>query len=184
MTSGSFASDYTLRSEPGINSYWSGFSACPRSTAPNSFDPACAKLRLRNQRILAFRARLGYNFYVAVAVGFIALANVSAEFGVVMLIYLDLGIEETTNFRQLLTSGAIREGIVKGALLRLRPKSMTVAVILAGLLPMFFSQGAGVDVMRRIATPLVGGMITAPLLSLVVLPVLYDWLQCRNATQR
>jgi len=127
---------------------------------------------------------LGYNFSVAVAVGFIALAGVSAEFGVVMLIYLDLGIEETTNFRQLLTSGAIREGIVKGALLRLRPKSMTVAVILAGLLPMFFSQGAGVDVMRRIAAPLVGGMITAPLLSLVVLPVLYDWLQCRNATQR
>jgi Cu(I)/Ag(I) efflux system membrane protein CusA/SilA len=67
---------------------------------------------------------------------------------------------------------------------RFWPKGMTVAVILAGLLPMFFSQGAGADVMRRIATPLVGGMITAPLLSLVVLPVLYDWLQCRNATQR
>ena len=99
-----------------------------------------------------------------------------------MLIYLDLGIEETTNFRQLLTSGAVREGIVRGALLRLRPKSMTVAVILAGLLPMFFSQGVGV--MRRITAPLVGGMTTAPLLSLVVLPVLYDWLQCRNATQR
>jgi Cu(I)/Ag(I) efflux system membrane protein CusA/SilA len=123
---------------------------------------------------------LGYNFSVAVAVGFIALAGVSAEFGVVMLIYLDLGIDETTNFRLLLTPAAIREGIVKGALLRLRPKSMTVAVILAGLLPMFFSQGAGVDVMRRIAAPLVGGMITAPLLSLVVIPVLYDWLQCRR----
>jgi Cu(I)/Ag(I) efflux system membrane protein CusA/SilA len=126
---------------------------------------------------------LGYNFSVAVAVGFIALAGVSAEFGVVMLIYLDLAIDETTSFGELIDPSAIREGIIKGALLRLRPKSMTVAVILAGLLPMFFSQGAGVDVMRRIAAPLVGGMITAPLLSLVVIPVLYDWLRCRHLKQ-
>jgi copper/silver efflux system protein len=126
---------------------------------------------------------LGYNFSVAVAVGFIALAGVSAEFGVVMLIYLDLAIDEATSFGELIDPSAIREGIIKGALLRLRPKSMTVAVILAGLLPMFFSQGAGVDVMRRIAAPLVGGMITAPLLSLVVIPVLYDWLRCRHLKQ-
>ncbi len=113
---------------------------------------------------------LGYQFSVAVAVGFIALAGVSAEFGIVMLLYIDQAIAEHS--AQLSVRG-IRAAVIEGALTRIRPKMMTVAVIIAGLLPIMFSQGDGADMMKRIAAPLVGGMLSAPLISLFLLPVLY-----------
>ena len=115
---------------------------------------------------------LGYNLSVAGAVGFIALAGVSAEFGVIMLLYLktawnDRLAQGKTSTEDLLD--AIREG----AVLRVRPKAMTVAVILAGLLPIMWGTGTGSEVMQRIAAPMVGGMITAPLLSMFVIPAAY-----------
>lgn len=123
---------------------------------------------------------LGYNLSVAVAVGFIALAGVAAEFGVVMLLYLDNVIEELRNAGRLNNRHDLHQAIIQGALLRIRPKMMTVSVIVVGLLPVMFSQGAGAEVMKRIAAPLVGGMLTAPLLSLIVIPVLYSWWQGRS----
>jgi Cu(I)/Ag(I) efflux system membrane protein CusA/SilA len=113
---------------------------------------------------------LGFNQSVATGVGFIALAGVSAEFGVVMLIYLKSALEDRgpePNPAQV--ELAVREG----ALLRVRPKAMTVAVILAGLLPVLFGSGAGSEVMSRIAAPMIGGMLTAPLLSMFVIPAAY-----------
>jgi Cu(I)/Ag(I) efflux system membrane protein CusA/SilA len=113
---------------------------------------------------------LGYQFSVAVAVGFIALAGVATEFGVVMLLYIDQALATQT---APLTASVIRAAVIEGALTRIRPKMMTVAVIIAGLLPIMFSQGDGADMMKRIAAPLVGGMLSAPLISLFLLPVLY-----------
>jgi copper/silver efflux system protein len=115
---------------------------------------------------------LSYNLSVAGAVGFIALAGVAAEFGVIMLLYLKQAWDEriaagTTSNEDLLD--AIREG----AVLRVRPKAMTVAVILAGLFPIMWGTGTGSEVMQRIAAPMVGGMITAPLLSMFVIPAAY-----------
>ncbi len=112
---------------------------------------------------------LGFNQSVATGVGFIALAGVSAEFGVVMLIYLKNALEERTDPDAADVKAAVREG----ALLRVRPKAMTVAVILAGLLPILLGSGAGSEVMSRIAAPMIGGMLTAPLLSMFVLPAAY-----------
>lgn len=123
---------------------------------------------------------LGYNLSVAVAVGFIALAGVAAEFGVVMLLYLDNAIEDLRSAGRLNNRHDLHQAIIQGALLRIRPKMMTVSVIVVGLLPVMFSQGAGAEVMKRIAAPLVGGMLTAPLLSLIVIPVLYSWWQGRS----
>ena len=122
---------------------------------------------------------LGYQFSVAVAVGFIALAGVAAEFGVVMLLYIDQSLAARQGAA--LTQAAIRDAIIEGALTRIRPKMMTVAVIVAGLLPIMWSQGDGADVMKRIAAPLVGGMISAPLISLFLIPALYGrWLSRGN----
>ena len=121
---------------------------------------------------------LGYHQSVATGVGFIALAGVAAEFGVVMLIYLKSALEdrgENPTAKQVAT--AVREG----ALLRVRPKAMTVAVIIAGLLPVFIGSGAGSEVMSRIAAPMVGGMLTAPLLSMFVIPAAYLLMRQRNA---
>ena len=113
---------------------------------------------------------LGFNQSVATGVGFIALAGISAEFGVVMLIYLKNALaEHTANPDAAEVEAAVREG----ALLRVRPKAMTVAVILAGLLPILLGSGAGSEVMSRIAAPMIGGMLTAPLLSMFVLPAAY-----------
>jgi len=123
---------------------------------------------------------LGYHLSVAVAVGFIALAGVAAEFGVVMLLYLDQAIEEFRKEGRLTSRKDLQQAIVQGALLRIRPKVMTVSVIVAGLIPVMISSGTGADVMKRIAAPLVGGMVTAPLLSLIVIPVIYAWWQGRN----
>lgn len=125
---------------------------------------------------------LGYNLSVAVGVGFIALAGVAAEFGVVMLLYIDKAVEESRQLScQSVNRVVLRQAVVQGALMRVRPKMMTVAVIVAGLLPVMFSDGAGSEAMKRIAAPLVGGMLTAPLLSLFVIPALYWSWQGRGA---
>jgi len=118
---------------------------------------------------------LDYRFSVAVMVGFIALAGVAVEFGLVMLLYLDQAIAEFVREGRLLNRQDLRQAIVQGALLRIRPKMMTVSVILAGLIPVMVASSTGADVMKRIAAPLVGGMVTAPLLSLIVIPVVYAW---------
>ena len=116
---------------------------------------------------------LDYNLSVAVAVGFIALAGVAAEFGVVMLVYLDNALRTRRAEGALTSLDDLKQGIMEGAVLRVRPKAMTVAIIIAGLLPIMLGQGVGSEVMRRIAAPMVGGMITAPILSLFVMPALY-----------
>jgi Cu(I)/Ag(I) efflux system membrane protein CusA/SilA len=116
---------------------------------------------------------LGFNMSVAVAVGFIALAGVAAEFGVVMLIYLDQAVAKWQAEGRLHTRADLLAAIMEGAVLRVRPKAMTVAVILAGLLPIMLGTGTGSEVMQRIAAPMVGGMVTAPLLSMFVIPVAY-----------
>ena len=116
---------------------------------------------------------LGYHLSVAVAVGFIALAGVAAEFGVVMLVYLDQALDEHRAAGHLANLADLKTAIVDGAVLRVRPKAMTVAVIVAGLIPILIGTGTGAEVMGRIAAPLVGGMITAPLLSLFVIPAIY-----------
>ena len=113
---------------------------------------------------------MGYNQSVATAVGFIALAGVSAEFGVIMLIYLKAALEKRSGD---LSAEEVDQAIREGALLRVRPKAMTVAVILAGLFPILIGTGAGSEVMSRIAAPMIGGMITAPLLSMFLLPAAY-----------
>lgn len=116
---------------------------------------------------------LGYNMSVAVGVGFIALAGVAAEFGVIMLVYLDNAIREYKANNQLNNLKDLKAALMEGAVLRVRPKAMTVAVIIAGLFPIMLGHGTGSEVMQRIAAPMVGGMITAPLLSLFVVPAVY-----------
>lgn len=116
---------------------------------------------------------LDYNMSVAIGVGFIALAGVAAEFGVVMLVYLDNAIRDYQTNNILNNKKNLKAAIMEGAVLRVRPKAMTVAVIIAGLLPIMQGHGTGSEVMQRIAAPMVGGMITAPLLSLFVVPAVY-----------
>ena len=123
---------------------------------------------------------LGYNLSVATGVGFIALAGVSAEFGVIMLLYLKQAAAERQDKGAELTVAALDDAIREGAVLRVRPKAMTVAVILAGLLPILLGSGAGSEVMSRIAAPMVGGMITAPLLSMLVIPAAYRLMRGRK----
>jgi Cu(I)/Ag(I) efflux system membrane protein CusA/SilA len=116
---------------------------------------------------------LGHDVSVATAVGFIALAGVAAEFGVVMLVYLRTAWKRRLGAGEPVDAATLRAAIHEGAVLRVRPKAMTVAVILAGLLPIMFGTGTGSEVMQRIAAPMVGGMITAPLLSMLVIPAVY-----------
>lgn len=123
---------------------------------------------------------LGYNLSVATGIGFIALAGVSAEFGVIMLLYLKQALAERQELGISLTTVIIDDAIREGAVLRVRPKAMTVAVILAGLLPILWGSGTGSEVMSRIAAPMVGGMITAPLLSMLVIPAVYRLLRDRR----
>ncbi|MEO5809615.1 MAG: efflux RND transporter permease subunit, partial [Sphingomicrobium sp.] len=120
---------------------------------------------------------LGYNQSVATGVGFIALAGVSAEFGVIMLIYLKHALAARGHSPG---EPAIEEAIREGALLRVRPKAMTVAVILAGLFPILIGTGTGSEVMSRIAAPMIGGMLTAPLLSMLIIPAGYLLLRRRH----
>ncbi|USR65625.1 CusA/CzcA family heavy metal efflux RND transporter [Providencia stuartii] len=118
---------------------------------------------------------MNFNLSVATGTGFIALAGVAAEFGVVMLIYLRHAIEDREKLQGIntLSSQDLDSALYEGAVLRVRPKAMTVAVILAGLLPILLGTGVGSEVMSRIAAPMIGGMITAPLLSLFIIPAAY-----------
>jgi len=120
---------------------------------------------------------LGFNLSVAVAVGFIALAGVAAETGVIMLIYLDHALERqrvaAAQARRALTREDLYEAIMEGAVERVRPKMMTVIAIMAGLLPILWSTGAGSEVMQRIAVPMIGGMVSSTVLTLLVIPAIY-----------
>ena len=127
---------------------------------------------------------LGYSTSVATAVGFIALAGVAAEFGVVMLLYLRHAWEARLARGEPANVATLRAAIEEGAVLRVRPKAMTVAVIMAGLLPIMLSSGTGAEMMQRIAAPMVGGMITAPLLSMLVIPAAYLLLRGRGLRER
>jgi Cu(I)/Ag(I) efflux system membrane protein CusA/SilA len=122
---------------------------------------------------------LGYNMSVASAVGFIALGGVAAEIGVVMLVYMNQAIAMHAAAGRLNGEQDLVQAIIEGAALRVRPIAMTVAVIIAGLLPIMWGLGTGSEIMRRIASPMVGGMITAPLLSMFVLPAAYLLLRRR-----
>ena len=117
---------------------------------------------------------LGYNMSVAVWVGIIALAGVDAETGVIMLLYLDQAFEKWRKEGRMRTIAELREAITEGAVKRIRPKMMTVMAILVGLLPIMWSQGAGADVMKRIAAPMIGGVISSFLLELMVYPAIYE----------
>jgi copper/silver efflux system protein len=121
---------------------------------------------------------LGHNMSVASAIGFIALAGVAAEFGVIMLLYLRQALDRRIAAGATPDLQQIMAAITEGAVLRVRPKAMTVAVIVAGLLPIMWSGGTGAEVMQRIAAPMIGGMITAPLLSMLVIPA--AWLLMRR----
>ena len=123
---------------------------------------------------------LGHAVSVASAIGFIALAGVSAEFGVIMLIYLDQALRRYRESGETLSDDGLDAAIIEGAVQRVRPKAMTVAVIVAGLLPMFWGAGTGSEIMQRIAAPMIGGMISAPLLSMLVLPAAYKLIHGRR----
>jgi copper/silver efflux system protein len=117
---------------------------------------------------------LDYNMSVAVAIGFIALAGVAAETGVIMLIYLDHAYQARAARGELHDTGDVDAAIEEGAVERVRPKVMTVLAIMAGLIPILWSQGTGADVLKRIAAPMVGGMLTSTVLTLVVIPAIYS----------
>ncbi len=125
---------------------------------------------------------LGYNLSVAVWVGIIALAGVAAETGVVMLVYLDEAYERRVREGRMATAQDLREAIMEGAVQRVRPKMMTVAAIMGGLLPIMWTTGTGADVMKRIAAPMIGGMVSSTILTLLVIPVLYAL--CRRRWSR
>jgi Cu(I)/Ag(I) efflux system membrane protein CusA/SilA len=131
---------------------------------------------------------LGYNMSVAVWVGIIALAGLDAETGVVMLLYLDIAYEQWINRGQMGNLTDLRDAIYHGAVKRVRPKAMTACVIVAGLAPILWSNGAGADVMKRIATPMVGGVMTSTLMELIVYPAIYYIWRSRhlklNASQK
>jgi copper/silver efflux system protein len=116
---------------------------------------------------------LGHHLSIASAIGFIALAGLAAEFGVVMLVYIRQALDRRLAAGAPHTLDTLLAAIEEGAVLRVRPKAMTVAVIIAGLAPIMWSEGAGAEIMQRIAAPMIGGMITAPLLSMFVIPAAY-----------
>jgi len=120
---------------------------------------------------------LDFNFSVAVWIGFIALAGVAAETGVIMLVYLKNAWQErclqARSLKREVAHDELIEAVIEGALLRIRPKVMTVAAIIAGLLPIMLTTGTGSEVMQRIAAPMVGGMISAMLLTLLIIPAIF-----------
>ena len=118
---------------------------------------------------------LGYNLSLAIWVGMIALAGLDAETGVVMLLYLDQAHDAAAAQGKMRNLADLKEAINHGAVKRVRPKIMTAAVIIAGLLPILWSHGTGSDVMKRIAAPMVGGVVTSVLMELAVYPVIYYW---------
>jgi Cu(I)/Ag(I) efflux system membrane protein CusA/SilA len=116
---------------------------------------------------------LNYNLSIAVWVGLIALAGVAAETGVIMVMFLDDACARRQRENRLRSLNDLREAIIEGAVLRVRPKIMTASAIILGLLPIMWSHGTGADVMKRIAAPMIGGMVTATVLTLLVIPVIY-----------
>ncbi len=126
---------------------------------------------------------LGHAVSIATMIGFIALGGVAAEFGVIMLLYLRQAWERRLAAGEPATVATLEAAIREGAVLRVRPKAMTVAVILAGLFPLFIGSGAGSEVMQRIAAPMLGGMVTAPLLSMLVIPAAYRLLRGRDLSR-
>ena len=116
---------------------------------------------------------LGYNISVAVVVGLIALAGLDAETGVVMLLYLDIAYHRAQDEGRLLTYRDTEDAVMEGAVQRLRPKLMTVLAILAGLAPLMWGSGTGSEAMKRIAAPMVGGVVTSFLLELFIYPAIY-----------
>ncbi|MDQ6611630.1 MAG: efflux RND transporter permease subunit, partial [Gemmatimonadota bacterium] len=125
---------------------------------------------------------LDYNMSVAVAIGFIALAGVAAETGVIMLIYLDHAFNDRITRDGMSSQCDVDAAVEYGAVERVRPKMMTVTAIMAGLIPILWSQGTGADVMKRIAAPMVGGMLTSTLLTLIVIPAVYSLWKERTLT--
>jgi Cu(I)/Ag(I) efflux system membrane protein CusA/SilA len=126
---------------------------------------------------------LGYHLSVAVWVGIIALAGLDAETGVVMLLYLDVAYERMRRRGLMNTMGDLKEAIFEGAVKRIRPKIMTASVIIAGLLPIMWSAGTGSDVMKRIAAPMVGGVVTSALMELLVYPVIYEFMHRKGLSK-
>ena len=124
---------------------------------------------------------LDYDMSIASAVGFSALGGVAAEIGVVMLVYLDQAVAARVATGRLKDERDLVQAIIEGAALRVRPIAMTVAVIIAGLLPIMWGSGTGSEIMRRIAAPMVGGMVTAPLLSMFVIPAAYRLMRAKGA---
>jgi Cu(I)/Ag(I) efflux system membrane protein CusA/SilA len=119
---------------------------------------------------------LDYNMSIGVWVGLIALAGLDAETGVVMLLYLDIAHKNWTEKGRMLTRGDLKQAVHHGAVKRIRPKVMTVITIIVGLLPVMWSTGAGADVMKRIAAPMVGGSVTSLAMEMLVYPVIfYIW---------
>jgi Cu(I)/Ag(I) efflux system membrane protein CusA/SilA len=116
---------------------------------------------------------LGYNISIGVAVGFLALAGLDAEMGIVMLIYLNHAYAAKKDAGTMNTLKDLHEAVIEGSVMRVRPKLMTVTAIIAGLVPIMWSMGTGADVMKRIAAPMVGGMVTSALLELLVLPAIF-----------
>jgi copper/silver efflux system protein len=127
---------------------------------------------------------LGYNFSVAVWVGFIALFGTAVQTGVVMVIYLEEAVARKKAAEGTLTVAGLREAVIEGALLRLRPKVMTVSTIVAGLLPIMWSARTGAEVMKPLATPVLGGMVSSLLHVLIVTPVIFTWLREREIRQK
>jgi len=117
---------------------------------------------------------LGYNMSVAVGVGFIALAGLATETGIVMLVYLDEVFKRKKEENQMNTAADLHASIVEGAVDRVRPKIMTVATTLIGLLPVMYGSGAGSQIMKRIAAPMVGGLVSSTIMTLIIIPVIYD----------
>ena len=116
---------------------------------------------------------LGYNLSIAVWVGLIALAGLDAQTGVVMLLYLTMAHRAHAVAGRMRNPADLEDAIVEGAARRIRPKAMTVVAMIAGLMPLLWSHGAGADVMKRIAAPMVGGLVTSFALELLVYPVIY-----------
>ena len=127
---------------------------------------------------------LGFNFSVAVAVGFIALAGVAAEIGVLVLTFIDQAIAKLRREHEVLDATQIMQAVYKGTAERVRPIAMTATAIIAGLLPIMWGSGTGSEVMQRIAAPMVGGMVSVTVLSLLVLPVIYGLVLQINEKRR
>ena len=122
----------------------------------------------------------GYNFSVAVWVGFIALFGTAVQTGMIMVIYLDEAVAKKKKELGKLDKQSLLDAIIDGSLLRLRPKVMTVSTIVAGLLPIMWSTSAGAEVMKPLATPVLGGMVSSLLHVLIVTPVIFYWIQERK----